>query len=143
MKPGGLLNALLAISTLASRDGPATIPHPVSSSVLDSFSNAYIVVFGKDATDIDVASHLEWVDQIHLPVGRKLSKTELRKRSEVQDGGDHFQGVKHTYDIGGTFRGYFGHFDKHILEQISHHPYVRSPFQNSLAEYYSKWRQQC
>ena len=34
--------------------------------------------------------------------------------------------MKHTYDIGGTFIGYSGHFDDFVAGQIGQHPDVRS-----------------
>lgn len=51
-------------------------------------------------------------------------RTELRKRSQFPFTTDIFAGLKHTYNIGGSFLGYSGHFDESIIEQVRKHPDV-------------------
>jgi hypothetical protein len=123
MKLALILLSLLPLLALASRvefghsDQTALSPSAFEEGV------SVIVIFRGGATQITAASHLKWLDEIYQK--HESMKFELRRRSQIQDGHDRFEGLEYTYDIGGTIRGYSGHFDVHIVEQIGRHPDVR------------------
>ncbi|KAB8754751.1 hypothetical protein FH972_026542 [Carpinus fangiana] len=127
----------LALPLLASASpmlGVETIHNdaaPVLSSVhSEAIPDRYIVVFKDHVSKSDATAHHEWVQDIHG--SSENSKTDLRKRSQVPFFGDVFEGLKHTFNIADAVKGYSGHFDQDILEQIRRHPDVDFVEQDSL-----------
>jgi cerevisin len=120
----------LSLMPLLASAAPAfsteTIHHdaaPVlSSSNADTVPNSYIVVFKKHVTEAAASSHHNWVLDIHL--SSENERAELRKRSQFPFTADIFAGIKHTYNIGGSFLGYSGHFDESVIEKVRRHPDV-------------------
>ena len=89
----------------------------ISSSTAEEVPNSYIIKF-KDHVDASKADrHHGWIQSIHD--ASNDDQLELRKRGVS----DIFTGMKHTYNIG-DFRGYAGHFDDDVIEQIRNHPDV-------------------
>lgn len=35
-----------------------------------------------------------------------------------------YEGLKHTFEFGGSLLGYSGHFDEDVIEQVRRHPDV-------------------
>jgi cerevisin len=100
---------------------------PGSAPVLSSVNaveipDNYIVVFKKHVDDASAAIHQNWVQEVHFE--SENQRTELRKRGQFPITTDIFEGLKHTYNIGGHFKGYSGHFDEDIIEQVRNHPDV-------------------
>ena len=121
---GCLLLPLLAssaptFSTETIHEGSAPV---LSSSNSVEVPDSYIVVFKKHVTESAAADHHSWVQDIHLE--SENVRTELRKRSQFPITADIFEGIKHTYNIAGTFLGYSGHFDDSVIEKVRRHPDV-------------------
>ena len=93
----------------------------LSSSTADEIPNSYIIKFKDHVTDSSASDHHSWIQKIHS--GREDERMELRKRSQFPIVDEVFSGLKHTYNIG-DFRGYAGHFDDDVIEQIRNHPDV-------------------
>lgn len=68
------------------------------------------------------------MNNLHLQTESR--KLELKKRGIVDDA---FSGLKHTYNIAGSFLGYSGHFDDDVLAQMRQHPDVSGFFQPETA----------
>lgn len=100
-------------------NGAAPILSSTNAKVLP---NSYIVVFKKHVTDNVAAAHQSWVQDVHLE--KQNTRTELRKRDQFPFSDVIFEGLKHTYNIGGGFLGYSGHFDDETIEQVRRHPDV-------------------
>ncbi|PHH71777.1 hypothetical protein CDD82_6337 [Ophiocordyceps australis] len=123
------MRTTLALSLAALAQGPlfASALHdesaPVASSVdPQSIPDSYIIKF-RDHVDHHVAeTHHKWVQKIHE--SGEQERLELRKRSLST--ADEYRGVKHTFNIGDKFRGYSGHFDKTVVDQLRTHPDVES-----------------
>lgn len=102
--------------------------HHDSAPILDAthantIPGAYIIKF-KDHVDTAKAdSHHAWVTDIHA--GGEQQQLELRKRGLFDSVEDVVSGLKHTFDLGTGFRGYAGHFDDEVIEQIRNNPDVR------------------
>lgn len=96
---------------------------PLISSVdAETIPNSYLIAF-KDHVDHSGASaHHSWVQDIHEQT--QNDKLELRKRSQEPFLESVFDGLKHTYNIAGSLKGYAGHFDEDVIEQIRKHPDV-------------------
>lgn len=96
---------------------------PILGSVhAEEIPNSYIVKL-KDHVDGSAAlDHHAWIQDIHN--GGEQERLELRKRG-VSDAV--FSGLKHTYSVGSSFRGYSGHFDDSVIELIRNHPDVGCP----------------
>ena len=86
--------------------------------------NSYIIKFKDHVRHEDAAAHHAWVDDLHLST--ESAKDELKKRSQIPIVDDVFEGLKHTYNIAGSFLGYSGHFDDSVIEQLRRHPDVSS-----------------
>jgi len=98
---------------------------PILSSVYSQeIPDSYMIVFKEHVKRGNAAAHHSWVHDLHL--SSETTKTELRKRSQIPLIGPAFEGLKHTYDIGGLLLGYSGHFDEDVIEQIRRHPDVGS-----------------
>jgi cerevisin len=96
---------------------------PILSSVnAQEIPNSYIVVFKKHVSNTAAKDHHSWVQNVHLV--QQNARTELRKRGLLSFEDTMFSGMKHTYDIGGNFLGYSGHFDDEVMEQVRRHPDV-------------------
>lgn len=87
--------------------------------------NSYIVKFKDHVKHHEAAAHHSWVNELHVQTESR--KLELRKRSSMPFVDDVFGGMKHTYNIAGSFLGYSGHFDDAVLEQVRRHPDVSHP----------------
>lgn len=127
--------SLLPLLTVASPVMPSTI-HNDAAPILSSTNavevpDSYIIVFKDHVTPSSAAAHHSWVQDVHM------QHSELRKRSQFPFSGDVFAGLKHTFDIAGSFLGYSGHFDENVIETIRRHPDVKplpepSPFTRGL-----------
>ncbi|KAK5018720.1 proteinase B [Cryomyces antarcticus] len=96
---------------------------PILSSVnAKDIPDSYIVVFKKHVTNNVAAAHHDWVQDLHFST--QETKTELKKRSQIPLMDNIFEGLKHTYNIGGSLMGYSGHFDEDVIEQVRRHPDV-------------------
>lgn len=84
--------------------------------------NSYIIKFKDHVRREDAAAHHAWVHNLH--VSTETAKVELKKRSQVPIFDEMFEGLKHTYNIAGSFLGYSGHFDDSVIEQLRRHPDV-------------------
>jgi len=96
---------------------------PVISSInAETVPDSYIVVFKKHVSEASAADHQLWVNGAHKSA--ESERAELRKRSQFPITTDIFEGIKHTYNIAGSFLGYSGHFDESIIEKVRRHPDV-------------------
>ena len=94
----------------------------VSSVNAKHIPDSYIVVLKKHVTHSLAAEHHEWVNDLHISVQNK--KRSLSKRSQFPFVDTIFEGLRHTYNIGDSLRGYSGHFDEDVIEEIRKHPDV-------------------
>ncbi|PVH86263.1 serine protease 2 [Cadophora sp. DSE1049] len=108
-----------SFSTETIHEGVAPL---ISSSNSVEVPDSYIVVFKKHVTEAAASSHHSWVKGTHA--ASESTRTELRKRSQFPLTTDIFEGLKHTYNIAGSFLGYSGHFDDELIEQVRRHPDV-------------------
>ncbi|CAL3970975.1 hypothetical protein PZA11_007354 [Diplocarpon coronariae] len=108
-----------SFSTETIHEGAAPL---ISSSNSVEVPDSYIVVFKKHVTEAAASEHHSWVQEAHLSTEK--ARTELRKRSQTPVTEDIFEGLKHTYNIAGSFLGYSGHFDDSIIEKVRRHPDV-------------------
>ena len=108
-----------SFSTETIHEGVAPL---ISSSNSVEVPDSYIVVFKKHVTEAAASSHHSWVKGTHA--ASESTRTELRKRSQFPLTTDIFEGLKHTYNIAGSFLGYSGHFDDEVIEQVRRHPDV-------------------
>lgn len=117
---------------------PTLISQISSDNVASSsFSTAkipdsYIVVFKEHVDDASAMDHHNWVNQIHTQ--GEAERTELRKRSQSPMMTKAFKGIKHTYNIGGNFLGYAGHFDESVIEKVRSHPDVEYVEEDSMVQ---------
>lgn len=96
---------------------------PLLSSVnAKEIADSYIVVFKDHIDQTLAAAHHGWVQDLHL--NTQSSKMELRKRSQTPFLDSIYEGMKHTYNIGGSLMGYSGHFDEDVIEAVRRHPDV-------------------
>lgn len=94
----------------------------VSAANAVEIPDSYIVVFKKHVTADSASDHHAWLQDLHTSV--QSNKMELRKRSQSPLVDTIFEGLKHTYNIGGSLMGYSGHFDEDVVEQLRNHPDV-------------------
>ena len=94
----------------------------LSSTSAKEIPNSYIVVFKKHVNQDDASDHHAWVQGLHQ--NSQNVNTELRKRSQFPFMDEVFEGLKHTYNVGGNLLGYSGHFDESVVDQIRRHPDV-------------------
>lgn len=97
----------------------------ISSTNAKEIADSYIVVFKKHVTHNLASEHHAWIQDLHL--NTQNTKAELRKRSQMPMADTIFEGLKHTYNIGGSLMGYSGHFDEDVVEQVRNHPDVSTP----------------
>lgn len=96
---------------------------PVLSSMnSEVVPDSYIVVFKKHVDEKKAFSHHAWVKEMHET--GESERAELKKRSQFPLTTDIFEGIKHTYNVAGSFMGYSGHFDDSVIEQVRRHPDV-------------------
>ncbi|KAF7559340.1 hypothetical protein G7046_g4813 [Stylonectria norvegica] len=94
---------------------------PVLSSIdAETIPDSYIIKFKDHVADSAASDHHTWVQNIHSE-GEEV-RLELRKRSMVPVTDTIFSGLKHTFNIGDGFKGYAGHFDESVIEQVRNHP---------------------
>jgi len=117
-------NPLLRIGTIHQDAAPV-----LSSSNAQHIPNAYIVKFKDHVQQHHAAAHHAWVNDLHT--SHESRKLELRKRSQFPFVDDALHGLKHTYNIAGSFMGYSGHFDDAVIEQLRRHPDVEYIEQDS------------
>jgi cerevisin len=124
MKGIAALLGFVGIATASPVFGHASMPEVplIQSANAKHIPNSYIVKFKDHVKHSDAAAHHSWVSQLHLKT--ESSKMELRKRSQIPFVDDAFTGLKHTYNIAGSFLGYSGHFDDEVLAEMRRHPDV-------------------
>ena len=88
--------------------------------------DSYIVKFKQHVTQNLASEHHDWVQDLHLST--ETRKTELRKRSQMPFSDTVFEGLKHTYNIGGSLLGYSGHFDEAVIDAVRRHPDVSTVY---------------
>ena len=120
------LSVLVALASASPVVNIGTI-HNGAAPVLTSTNakhipNSYIIKFKDHVRHEDAAAHHAWVDALHFST--ESEKLELKKRSQIPIVDDVFEGLKHTYNIAGSFLGYSGHFDDSVIEQLRRHPDV-------------------
>ena len=98
----------------------------LSAANAQEIPDNYLVMFKKHVTHELAVEHHGWVQELHFST--QQAKSELRKRSQSPMMDDVFTGLKHTYNIAGSFMGYSGHFDEDVIEEIRRHPDVSHPF---------------
>ncbi|KAK6504946.1 Suppressor of the cold-sensitive snRNP biogenesis mutant brr1-1 [Arthrobotrys musiformis] len=140
MKLTQSLMAVLAVAT-----GPIlVVASPVSTSVVSrapllstlsasdhEIPDSYIIVFKKGVDAESVDAHHSWIQKTHasslkkrsqVPLGGKPSSSFLN--TVVEGAEDLVEGLKHTFDIADSFKGYSGSFDQDTLDLIRSHPDV-------------------
>ncbi|KAJ0123045.1 hypothetical protein N8I77_010125 [Diaporthe amygdali] len=120
--------AVPSFSTGTIHDGVAPL---LSSSNAESIPNRYIIKFKKHVTDSHAADHHTWLSSVHS-ASQESRELELRKRGQFPLVDTVFEGLKHTYKIGGDFMGYAGHFDDATIEEIRRHPDVEAIEQDTI-----------
>lgn len=126
----------LSLLPLLASATPTLSSQIISDDVTSSsFSTAqipdsYIVVFKEHVDDASAVDHHNWVNQIHTQ--GEAERIELRKRSLSPMTTKAFKGIKHTYNIGGNFLGYAGHFDESVIEKVRSHPDVEYVEKDSM-----------
>ncbi|RMZ91037.1 hypothetical protein DV736_g1747, partial [Chaetothyriales sp. CBS 134916] len=80
--------------------------------------DSYMVIFKDHVTEAAAGAHHNWVQSIHSEVSSV--KMELRKRSQTPIQDTIYQGLKHVYSMPGL-KGYSGHFDEDVIEQVRKH----------------------
>lgn len=97
---------------------------PVLSSMNSrEVPDSYIVVFKEHVSAESASAHQSWVQDIHAS---QVQRTELKKRSLFGFDDSAFNGLKNTFNVGGSFVGYSGHFHEDVIEQVRKHPDVSS-----------------
>ena len=117
-----LASASPVLNTGTIHNGAAPV---LTSTNAKLIPNSYIIKFKDHVRREDAAAHHAWVQDLHLSA--ENTKLELRKRSQIPFIDDMFEGLRHTYNIAGSFLGYSGHFDDAVIEQLRRHPDVSNP----------------
>ncbi|KAF2431525.1 subtilase [Tothia fuscella] len=118
----GLLG-LVAVSVSASPFLKSVPEAPlIQSENAKHIDNAYIIKFKDHVRHEHTAAHFSWIQELHESTESR--KLELRKRSQFPMLDDAFRGLKHTYNIAGSFLGYSGHFDDAVISELRRHPDV-------------------
>jgi cerevisin len=119
----GLVTAAVSVSASpVFGSSGADVAPLVQSENGKHIDNAYIIKFKDHVRSMDAAAHHSWVMELHESTESR--KLELRKRSQFPMFDDAFRGLKHTYNIAGSFLGYSGHFDDAVIDQLRRHPDV-------------------
>lgn len=96
---------------------------PILSSIeAETIPGSYIIKFKDHVDDSAASNHHTWIQNVHS--NGEQERMELRKRSSSPISESTFAGLKHTFSIGEGFKGYAGHFDESIIEQVRNHPDV-------------------
>ncbi|KAK7734734.1 proteinase B [Cytospora paraplurivora] len=103
----------------------------LSSSSAEALPNRYIIKFKKHVTESQTSDHHQWLNSVHT-ANQESRELELRKRGQFPLVDDVFEGLKHTYKIGGGFLGYAGHFDDATIEAIRQHPDIEVIEQDTI-----------
>lgn len=99
------------------------------SASRQKIDDSYIIVF-KDHVDQDKAGkHHVWLQTIH---DESISMLQKRDSQHPFLTGGFLSGLKDSFDIGSTFKGYSGRFHKDVVEMIRHHPDVAYIEQDSM-----------
>lgn len=98
-------------------------PTNARPSSVETIPDGYIIKLKGHIKETTASEHLNWLkNEIDRSDEGDL---ELRKRYYQSDTiATHFTGLKHTFNIGSTFRGYAGHFNPYNVEKIRQHPDV-------------------
>jgi cerevisin len=94
----------------------------LSSANAKPIANSYIIKFKEHVKSEDATAHHAWIQDLHT--SRESERLELRKRSQIPFLDEAFHGLKHTFNIAGSFLGYSGHFDESVIEELRRHPDV-------------------
>ncbi|KAJ5908473.1 Subtilisin-like serine protease [Penicillium taxi] len=114
----GLLLPLLAAASPMVVDSIHNGAAPIISSVnAKEIADSYIVVFKKHVDHSVAASHHSWVQDLHTQTHMELKKRGLFSENP-------FNGLKDTFNIGGSLMGYAGNFHLDVIEQVRRHPDV-------------------
>jgi cerevisin len=109
-----------SVSTETIHGGSAPL---LSSIDADHIPDSYIIKFKDHVDDTSASDHHTWIQKIHD--GPQDDYLELRKRSGDDSlVGKVFGGMKHTFSIADSFKGYAGHFHPDVIEQVRNHPDV-------------------
>ncbi|CRK21952.1 hypothetical protein BN1708_003533 [Verticillium longisporum] len=101
----------------------------LSSSNAEAIPDSYIVKFKDHVSESSASDHHSWVQKIHDSKGAE--RLELRKRGQEPLVETTFDGLKHTYTLGG-FLGYSGHFDEATIEEVRKHADVEFVEKDSI-----------
>ncbi|ODA75808.1 hypothetical protein RJ55_08630 [Drechmeria coniospora] len=117
--------AALSVAAVAQASFKVGTVNDKSAPVLGSIHaevipDAYIITFKDHVDDSAASDHHSWVKSMHGE--DEDERLELRKRGSISDA--LYSGIKHTYKIGDSFRGYSGHFHESIIEKLRNHPDV-------------------
>lgn len=96
------------------------ITQPGTVSIPDS----YIVIFRDNVTDVDAATHQDWVHDLQLYTTMKRKESPDDPQSVIKS--KSFGGLRHTYNFAGGFLGYSGHFEPEVIGKVQKHPDVSS-----------------
>ncbi|QDS69335.1 hypothetical protein FKW77_003555 [Venturia effusa] len=112
------MKSILALLTITATALAAEAPLYESANARH-IPNSYIVKLKDHVKSHQAEAHHSWVNNLHVQTESR--KLELKKRGVVNDV---FSGLKHTYNIAGSFLGYSGHFDDDVLALMRQHPDV-------------------
>ncbi|KAI5297163.1 hypothetical protein KEM56_005037, partial [Ascosphaera pollenicola] len=123
---------LTSASPIVNPDFSAASIHASAAPVLSSVNakevpNSYIVVFKKHVSSSTAAAHHTWVNDLHLSSLSAKKKRDHQLPLGFDDldlGVGAYEGLKHTFEFGGSLLGYSGHFDEDVIEQVRRHPDV-------------------
>ncbi|KAK6345378.1 serine protease [Orbilia javanica] len=139
MKLTQSLMAVLAVATgpvlvVASPVGTSVVSRAPLLSTLSAsdheIPDSYIVVFKKGVDSESVDAHHSWIQKTHASSLKKRSQVPLGGKPSssflniVDDAETVVDGLKHTFDIAGGFKGYSGSFNQDTLDLIRSHPDV-------------------
>nr|AHH83721.1 subtilisin-like serine protease [Ophiocordyceps sinensis] len=97
----------------------------------ETIPDSYMIKFKDHVDDSAASDHHTWVQEFHNGGGQQ--RLELRKRGQDDSvAAEIFTGTKHHYKIGGSFRGYSGHFHQTTIDKIQKHPDVESVERDTL-----------
>lgn len=114
-----ILAAASPLLHTSSNDGIAPL---IATADGATIADSYIIVLKKSLSRSQAEQHHQWAQGVHLE--SQQTKPDLKKRSLGSWLSGSYEGLKHTYDISGSFLGYSGHFDQNTLDQIRRHPDV-------------------
>lgn len=115
--------SLVAASPLIERATQDVAPLLSAKIAEHEIPDSYIVVFKDHVKESAAKEHHGWVQDLHTTLLKKRSQVPImRAGSEwLNDAAD---GLKHTYNIAGSFLGYAGNFDESVIEEVRKNPDV-------------------